>query len=380
MKNIFKNLGNSISSLFTEHKVVAVVTAATIVATAVAIPIVVHLARSNNYKDDEPDESNINVVDTNGEPDEHETSDMATDDTNFDTDSETTTDVENNVTESDMTSDSGESDAPAEDSDTPAVHEHLYSPQKTEATCSNEGYTTHACECGDSYESDIVDALGHDWKAATCTDPQTCSRCGETSGEPLYHVGGVATCTKDDACSRCGKVLAKATGHDWGDSGCSGKKCSRCGASNGGSSTHNWVNGTCSHCGDDIWNYISCNEKSVTNPVSGKSMTIVELLELTGDINQIGSLSGNKTIYVESIFVSNDYISIILNNYTSWRLSVCDFCDELPCPDGGGTNCSEYNEKEDYSIYCSRCGRPLGDGYNGTCKSNWVEGTCTHYD
>ena len=31
------------------------------------------------------------------------------------------------------------------------------------------------------------EALGHDWKAADCTNPKTCKVCGITEGEPLGH-------------------------------------------------------------------------------------------------------------------------------------------------------------------------------------------------
>lgn len=33
-------------------------------------------------------------------------------------------------------------------------------------------------------------ACKHDWVEATCTEPKTCSKCGETEGEPLGHTPG----------------------------------------------------------------------------------------------------------------------------------------------------------------------------------------------
>ena len=69
----------------------------------------------------------------------------------------------------------------------------------------------------------------HVWYAPTCTEPQTCSECGETKGEALGHseteLEAVApTCTEDGktagtVCSRCNTVLVAqevvpATGHN----------------------------------------------------------------------------------------------------------------------------------------------------------------------
>ena len=51
-------------------------------------------------------------------------------------------------------------------------HEHIYTFAVTEPTCTEQGYTTHTCSCGDSYIDSYVNALGHDYKDGVCT------RCG----------------------------------------------------------------------------------------------------------------------------------------------------------------------------------------------------------
>ena len=53
----------------------------------------------------------------------------------------------------------------------------------------------------------------HVWKEATCTEPRTCTECGETEGEPLGHKWAEATCTEPRTCSVCGKTEGKASGH-----------------------------------------------------------------------------------------------------------------------------------------------------------------------
>ena len=47
----------------------------------------------------------------------------------------------------------------------PESHEHDYKAVVTAPTCTEQGYTTHTCECGASYVDTYTDALGHDWGA-----------------------------------------------------------------------------------------------------------------------------------------------------------------------------------------------------------------------
>ena len=46
---------------------------------------------------------------------------------------------------------------------------HTYSAEITPPTCTEQGYTTYACECGESYVADYVDALGHIYENGICT-------------------------------------------------------------------------------------------------------------------------------------------------------------------------------------------------------------------
>ena len=75
------------------------------------------------------------------------------------------------------------------------AHEHSYTAVVTPPTCTEKGYTTHTCSCGDSYVDTYVDALGHAWDNGTVTKPATateagiktftCTRCGETKTETI---------------------------------------------------------------------------------------------------------------------------------------------------------------------------------------------------
>ena len=124
------------------------------------------------------------------------------------------------------------------------AHEHSYTAVVTAPTCTEKGYTTHTCSCGDSYVDTYVDALGHAWDNGKVTKEPTetetgvktftCTRCGETKTETipkLTHehsykaVVTAPTCTEKGytthTCS-CGDsyvdTYVDALGHVW-DSG-----------------------------------------------------------------------------------------------------------------------------------------------------------------
>ena len=81
------------------------------------------------------------------------------------------------------------------------AHEHSYTAVVTPPTCTEKGYTTHTCVCGDSYVDTYVDALGHAWdsgkvtKQPTATETgvrtYTCTRCSATKTETIPATGSV---------------------------------------------------------------------------------------------------------------------------------------------------------------------------------------------
>ena len=81
------------------------------------------------------------------------------------------------------------------------AHEHSYTAVVTPPTCTEKGYTTHTCACGDSYVDTYTDALGHAWdsgkvtKQPTATETgvrtYTCTRCHETKTETIPATGSV---------------------------------------------------------------------------------------------------------------------------------------------------------------------------------------------
>ena len=153
---------------------------------------------------------------------------------------------------------------------------HLTKVDRVEPDCTTAGNIEHyKCSgdtgCGKLYEdADALvpttaeevklDALGHDWKAATCTDPKTCDRCHTTEGEALGHDWKDATCTDPKTCNRCHTTDGDALGHDWADTWSKDEHnhwhaCTRCdakdgeGAHNPGAPATETTPQTCTDCG-----------------------------------------------------------------------------------------------------------------------------------
>ena len=147
------------------------------------------------------------------------------------------------------------------------AHEHSYTAVVTAPTCTEKGYTTHTCACGDSYVDTYVDALGHAWDNGKVTKPATetetgvktftCTRCGATKTEtipvlPHTHsykaVVTAPTCTEKGYTTHtcaCGDsyvdTYSDALGHAWDngkvtkpatstETGIKTYTCTRCGA------------------------------------------------------------------------------------------------------------------------------------------------------
>ena len=97
-------------------------------------------------------------------------------------------------------------------------HTHSYKDVVTAPTCTEKGYTTHTCACGDSYVDTYTDALGHAWDSGKVTKPATetedgvktftCTRCGETKTE-VIPATGVMDVTK----------MFTDVSHSWADDG-----------------------------------------------------------------------------------------------------------------------------------------------------------------
>ena len=91
------------------------------------------------------------------------------------------------------------------------IHEHSYEAVVTLPTCTDGGYTTYTCSCGDSYVANEVAALGHSHEAVvtlpTCTErgytTYTCS-CGDAY--VADEVEALGHSYAEGVCGTCGAV------------------------------------------------------------------------------------------------------------------------------------------------------------------------------
>ena len=88
---------------------------------------------------------------------------------------------------------------------------HHHNAVVTAPTCTEKGYTTHTCACGDSYVDSYTDALGHSYgawtqtKAPTCTakgtETRNCTRCNASETRDVNTLGHSY---KNGKCTICG--------------------------------------------------------------------------------------------------------------------------------------------------------------------------------
>lgn len=74
-------------------------------------------------------------------------------------------------------------------------HVHAYTEMITKPTCTQDGFTTYTCKCGDTYKDNYVNSLGHKWSQwKTVKEPtetaegqaeRICSNCGDKETKTL---------------------------------------------------------------------------------------------------------------------------------------------------------------------------------------------------
>ncbi|MBR6737238.1 MAG: DUF4839 domain-containing protein [Clostridia bacterium] len=117
------------------------------------------------------------------------------------------------------------------------------------ATCTESPLYYLSCSCGalssETFSSGV--SLGHNWEPANCSNPKTCNRCGETTGNasPSAHDWLSPTCLLATTCKHCGTTTGSALGHNFVDATCTTPKtCDRCGYFVGSALGHTWVDAT----------------------------------------------------------------------------------------------------------------------------------------
>ena len=114
--------------------------------------------------------------------------------------------------------------------DITALISHAYERITKAPTCTEQGYTTSTCAmCGASYVSDYTEPTGHSWDeghtvtSPTCTGEGVtefhCKNCTEkmikAESATGHTPGAAATCTEPQTCEKCGTVLELPKGHSY---------------------------------------------------------------------------------------------------------------------------------------------------------------------
>lgn len=200
-------------------------------------------------------------------------------------------------------------------------HIHAYTETVTAPTCTEKGYTTYTCDCGDSYTGNKVPMLEHTWLTASCQMPQTCSACGLTEGTTLPHDFAVVvtapTCVTGGftlrTCRSCGFQEqvdpVAALGHSWAPATCETlQTCKVCAATTGELADHVFEKGTCVVCGavdesflpgdvdgDGIVNY---NDALLILRASIKLATLDERQMMIADVDGNGIVNYNDALTI----------------------------------------------------------------------------------
>ena len=222
-------------------------------------------------------------------------------------------------------------------------HTHQFAETITAPTCTEQGFSTYVCQCGETYIDNFVPAKGHtvviDKKIdPTCTkigltEGKHCSVCNEilvkqkvipTSGhKEVTDKSVAATCLKEGLtegkhCSACGKILVKQkviprTGHNeiiieevsptCTQTGCKTYKCTLCGTTRKETTEKiqhslksKTIQPTCSHPGYTVTKCKNCNYSVCDNFIRSSAHS---------DTNNSCSLCGKSYIDILGAQIKN---------------------------------------------------------------------------
>ncbi len=308
---------------------------------------------------------------------------------------------------------------------------HSYERITKEPTCTDKGYTTSTCTmCGLNYVSDYTEPTGHDWDEGHTVTSSTCEgegvieyRCkNDNCKEKMIKAesatghtpGKAATCTEPQTCEKCGMVLALPTGHNYSTKivaptctamGYTEYKCDNCDDSYVGDYTdkaeHDYkktvTNPTCTEHGYTTNICVNCGDEFVSDYTEKKPHNYnAEITKPTctnfGFTTYTCADCGDKYI--------SDYTDKTEHNYN--KKVIEPTCTEhgytiYTCPDCGKEYIGDYTEHKNHSYKetviaptCTEMGYTIftcdcGDSYKGNYtdkiahnyKKTVTEPTCT---
>lgn len=271
---------------------------------------------------------------------------------------------------------------------------HSYERITKESTCTDKGYTTSTCTmCGLSYVSDYTDPTGHNWDEGHSVTSSTCTADGvieyhctnagckekmiKAESATGHTPGKAATCTEPQTCEKCGTVLELPKGHSYSENVVA-PTCTAMG----------YTEYKCDNCGDSyVGNYTDKAEHDYKQAVTAPSCTAMGYTTYTCK-------------NCDDEFIS-DYTDKLSHNYKAEITKPT--CTEFgfttyTCADCGDTYVADYTDKTEhnydkkvipptctehgYTVYtCPDCGKEyigdLTDCEKHTYKKTVVPPTCT---
>ncbi len=308
---------------------------------------------------------------------------------------------------------------------------HAYERITKEPTCTDKGYTTSTCTmCGLNYVSDYTEPTGHDWDEGHTVTNSTCesegvieyrcknNNCSEkmikAESATGHTPGKAATCTNPQTCEKCGTVLELSKGHSYSENvvkptctamGYTEYKCDNCDDSYIGDYTdkaeHDYkqtvTNPTCTEHGYTTNTCVNCGDEFVSDYTEKKPHNYnAEITKPTctnfGFTTFVCADCGDKYI--------SDYTDKTEHNYS--KKVIEPTCTEhgytiYTCPDCGKEYIRDYTEHKNHSYTetviaptCTEMGYTIftcdcGDSYKGNYtdkiphnyKKTVTEPTCT---
>lgn len=149
----------------------------------------------------------------------------------------------------------------------------------------------------------------HEFAAADCVNPPTCTLCGETEGTPLGHVWMAATCDDPKTCEVCGTTEGEAKGHSMVDATCEeAKHCENCDLTEGEALGHTWLDATtdapktCETCAATEGERIITDSRFTTDSTKDLQGKWVLELEMTGEMMGLEDFPTGATINMVMLF------------------------------------------------------------------------------
>ncbi len=135
------------------------------------------------------------------------------------------------------------------------AHTHSYTSVVTAPTCTTKGFTTHTCACGEIYSDHTIDAPGHKYENGVC------KACGETDPYYVPHTHSYTSTVTAPTCTKAGYTTHTCTcGDSYTDSEVEAL-------------SHKYENGSCKTCGEADPNYEAPHTHSYTSTVTAPTCT-----------------------------------------------------------------------------------------------------------